>query len=85
MVDDGHGFDVAEAMANPEPGHFGLQLLADLASGGGAVLQVASAPGRGTHWRLQLVVEQVAPGTRRRDLPDDVRRPHERRAQGRVE
>jgi len=67
VVDDGHGFDVAEAMADPDPGHFGLQLLADLASGGGAVLQVASAPGRGTHWRLQL--------------PDDLRRVHDMEAE----
>jgi two-component system NarL family sensor kinase len=54
VVDDGRGFDVAAAMADPSAGHFGLQLLSDLASRGRAVLQVASAPGRGTHWRLQL-------------------------------
>jgi signal transduction histidine kinase len=54
VVDDGNGFDVAERVARPEPGHFGLQLLADLAQNGGALLQVASAPGRGTHWRLQV-------------------------------
>jgi two-component system NarL family sensor kinase len=54
VVDDGQGFDVAAVMADPEPGHLGLQLLSDLASSGGAVLQVASAPGRGTHWRLAL-------------------------------
>ncbi|MEP6815308.1 MAG: histidine kinase [Marmoricola sp.] len=64
VVDDGNGFDVAQATADPEPSHFGLRLLADLASGGGAMLQVASAPGRGTHWRLQL--------------PDDVRRAKDR-------
>lgn len=57
VVDDGTGFDVPARMAEPEQGHFGLQLLADIASGGGALLQVASAPGRGTHWRLR--VEQV--------------------------
>ena len=54
VVDDGNGFDVAERVAHPEPGHFGLQLLADVATTGGALLQVASAPGRGTHWRLQV-------------------------------
>lgn len=54
VVDDGNGFDVAERVARPEPGHFGLQLLADVAQTGGALLQVASAPGRGTHWRLQV-------------------------------
>ena len=54
VVDDGNGFDVAEQISHPEAGHFGLQLLADVASTGGALLQVASAPGRGTHWRLQV-------------------------------
>ena len=54
VVDDGNGFDVMERVAHPEPGHFGLQLLADVAATGGALLQVASAPGRGTHWRLQV-------------------------------
>jgi signal transduction histidine kinase len=52
--DDGNGFDVDRVLAEPEPGHFGLQLIADLASSGGATLQVASAPGRGTHWQLRL-------------------------------
>jgi two-component system NarL family sensor kinase len=52
--DDGLGFDVDRVLAEPEPGHFGLQLIADLASSGGATLQVASGPGRGTHWRLRL-------------------------------
>ena len=54
VVDDGNGFDVSAQVADPEPGHFGLQLLADIATTGGALLQVASAPGRGTHWRLQV-------------------------------
>ena len=55
VVDDGAGFDVAAQLEDPEAGHLGLQLLADLAMTGGALLQVASAPGQGTHWRLQLV------------------------------
>lgn len=55
VFDDGSGFDVDTHLTNPEPGHLGLQLLADLAATGGGVLQVASAPGAGTHWRLQLV------------------------------
>ena len=54
VVDDGNGFDVMERVAQPAPGHFGLQLLADVATTGGALIQVASAPGRGTHWRLQV-------------------------------
>jgi two-component system NarL family sensor kinase len=65
VVDDGPGFDVASQLAGPEPGHLGLRLLADLAATGGALLQVASAPGRGTHWRLQLVAHDG------RNEPDD--------------
>ena len=54
VLDDGNGFDVDAQLADPEPGHFGLQLLADLAATGGALLQVASVPRRGTHWRLRV-------------------------------
>jgi signal transduction histidine kinase len=54
VADDGQGFDPAAVLANPEPGHFGLRILADLASGGGARLDVSSAPGRGTRWRLTV-------------------------------
>jgi two-component system NarL family sensor kinase len=56
VVDDGRGFDVPAVLDDPEPGHFGLRLMADLASSGGGTLEVASAPGRGTHWRLRLDV-----------------------------
>ena len=54
VVDDGPGFDTT-LLARPAEGHFGLRVLADLATDGGASLQVASAPGAGTHWRLALV------------------------------
>jgi signal transduction histidine kinase len=54
VSDDGRGFDVDAVLAAPEPGHFGLQLMADLVSTGEGSLQVASAPGRGTHWRLSV-------------------------------
>ncbi len=54
VLDDGNGFDVDAQLADPEPGHFGLQLLADIAATGGALLQVASVPRRGTHWRLRV-------------------------------
>jgi signal transduction histidine kinase len=54
VVDDGTGFDVAAQLDQPAAGHLGLQLLADLAATGGGLLQVASVPGRGTHWRLLL-------------------------------
>jgi len=56
VLDDGNGFDVDARLADPEPGHFGLQLLSDLAASGGALLQVASVPRRGTHWRLRVPV-----------------------------
>ena len=54
IVDDGAGFDVQQVRSAPRDGHLGLQLLADAASVPGALLQVSSAPGRGTHWRLVL-------------------------------
>jgi signal transduction histidine kinase len=54
VVDDGPGFDAAEKLATPEEGHFGLRLLADLATSGGAELLVDSGPGRGTRWRLRI-------------------------------
>jgi len=54
VLDDGNGFDVDAVLDHPEAGHFGLQLLADIAATGGALLQVASVPGRGTHWRLRV-------------------------------
>lgn len=52
ILDNGVGFDVAASRARH--GHFGLRVLTDLAEGAGAVLQVASAPGAGTRWRLLL-------------------------------
>ena len=54
VVDDGPGFDAAARLAAPEEGHFGLRLLADLATSGGAELLVDSGPGRGTRWRLRI-------------------------------
>jgi signal transduction histidine kinase len=54
VLDDGPGFDAA-VLDQPVEGHFGLRVLADLASDAGATLQVASAPGAGTHWRLAIV------------------------------
>ena len=62
VLDDGTGFDPDEVLAAPRPGHFGVQLLADLASSSGGTLQVASAPGCGTHWRLELPVDRKAGG-----------------------
>jgi two-component system NarL family sensor kinase len=54
IADDGAGFDVAEALANPPEGHLGMRLLADAAAEAGATLSVASAPAHGTRWRLEV-------------------------------
>ncbi|MEO3937548.1 ATP-binding protein [Dermatophilaceae bacterium Soc4.6] len=53
VLDDGPGFDSAR-LTQPEHGHFGLRVLRDLTTDAGAHLEVASAPGAGTHWRLVL-------------------------------
>jgi signal transduction histidine kinase len=52
--DDGTGFDVRQTLEHPADGHFGLRLLADLATAAGAELAVTSAPGDGTRWRLTV-------------------------------
>ena len=54
VADDGRGFDPTALLADPEQGHFGLRILGDLAASSGAALDVASAPGEGTRWRLTL-------------------------------
>lgn len=54
IVDDGTGFDVEAVLASPPEGHFGMRLLADAAGEAGATLSVASAPARGTRWRLEV-------------------------------
>ena len=51
VADDGPGFDPA-ALQNRPAGHFGTQLMADLVHDAGARLMLATAPGRGTGWRL---------------------------------
>ena len=52
VVDDGAGFDVEAALADPRPGHLGLRILADLADAPGLSCQVSSRVGCGTHVRL---------------------------------
>ncbi len=52
VADDGVGFDVAAVLDEPPEGHLGLRVIGDLASSAGALLEVASAPGLGTRWRL---------------------------------
>ena len=58
VVDDGARLRRTAPSRSPEQGHFGLQVIADLASAMGALLQVASAPGRGTHWRLVVAASR---------------------------
>ncbi len=52
--DDGRGFDPASVLGNPEDGHFGLRILTDLAANAGAALLLATAPGAGCRWRLEV-------------------------------
>ena len=59
VADDGPGFDPA-VLRDPPPGHFGMKVLADLASDAGAELAVQTAPGHGTRWRLVLPAEGTA-------------------------
>ena len=54
VTDDGCGFDATTALADAEPGHMGLSLLADLATTAGADLDIASAVDRGTSIRLAV-------------------------------
>ena len=54
IVDDGVGFDLTKAQRPASNGHFGLRLLPDLASQAGATLRLATAPGAGTRWRLEV-------------------------------
>jgi signal transduction histidine kinase len=56
VVDDGVGFDAAATLASPGEGHFGLRVMRDLAAEHGAELAVASLPGVGTQWRLEVSV-----------------------------
>ncbi|HET6698465.1 MAG TPA: ATP-binding protein [Nocardioidaceae bacterium] len=56
IEDDGVGFDVPETLDRPPEGHFGLRVLADRVRDAGAELFVASAPGEGTRWRLEVPV-----------------------------
>jgi len=55
VTDDGVGLEPA-GLAQVE-GHFGVRVLADLATDVGAVLRVRSASGLGTQWQLALPVE----------------------------
>jgi signal transduction histidine kinase len=54
IEDDGTGFDAAAKLALPEDGHFGLRVLADSVADAGGRLELRTAPGRGTAWRLTV-------------------------------
>ena len=54
VIDDGRGFDPADVLTRPREGHFGVRVLADVASAAGADLSVSTAPGAGCHWRLRV-------------------------------
>lgn len=54
VADDGAGVSQAALDGTATQGHFGLRLLADLASEHGATLRVSTAPARGTRWRLEI-------------------------------
>jgi signal transduction histidine kinase len=64
IVDDGAGFDPGLLEARQVGGHFGVRAMADAASATGATLQVASAPGAGTSWRLTVPVVDPVKGSR---------------------
>jgi signal transduction histidine kinase len=54
VTDDGRGFVAQDMLDNPPEGHFGVQVMTDLAARSGARLELASAPGEGTSWRLTV-------------------------------
>ncbi len=54
VTDDGAGFDLPTALSRQQGGHLGLSLLADLAAGDGATLDMLTAPGAGTCLRLTV-------------------------------
>ena len=57
VVDDGRGFDPADVLARPREGHFGVRVLADVASAAGADLSRLHGAGR----RLPLAAPGAAP------------------------
>jgi signal transduction histidine kinase len=70
VADDGVGFDADQVLALPPAGHFGLRLMTDLAQENGVDLELATAPGTGTRWRLTIPVSgarKAVPRPRRRE------------------
>ena len=56
VADDGRGFPRPDAPDRGPTGHFGLQLMRDLARDADGELSVGSAPGRGTRIRLEVPI-----------------------------
>ena len=54
VSDDGRGFDPRAAEGVQAAGHVGLRVLADLVAEAGGTVELASAPGRGTHVRVEV-------------------------------
>ena len=54
ITDDGTGFDPAPILGDPADGHFGLRILTDVVADAGAGLLLATAPGAGCQWRLEV-------------------------------
>jgi signal transduction histidine kinase len=54
IADDGIGLDRDAADRAAREGHLGLRLLADLADEHGSPLKLATSPGQGTRWRLEV-------------------------------
>lgn len=60
ITDDGVGFDAATAEAQRADGHFGMQLLHDLACEAGAALTITSSAGGGTRVQLEMTERRRA-------------------------
>jgi len=60
VADDGRGFDASALDGIPRDGHLGTRVLIDLVAQSDAVLRLATAPGAGTRWRLELARRSTA-------------------------
>lgn len=60
VSDDGTGFDPDLAHGAPRPGHLGTTLLREIAEDTGGSLELETAPGAGTTWRLVVPVDTEA-------------------------
>jgi two-component system, NarL family, sensor kinase len=54
MADNGQGFADPSVLRQPPEGHFGLQLMQDVAAKVNGTLQVSTGPGIGTRWLFEL-------------------------------